>query len=104
MIPEVGESPKSWPEPPTPPELLPLPAGSWLPPAMTIFPETCSHCRGSRLWTCHGCSRWRVAAWTWAASTPHTHTQVGSGARWGGLRVVQGRGGGDTQPAGQPLV
>lgn len=48
------------------------------------FPGTYSHCRGSQRWTCHGCSRWRVAAWTWVAPVHRTHTQVAAGAGGGG--------------------
>lgn len=80
---------RSQPELPAPPELLPLPAGSWPPPpAMMTCPGTCSRCPGSRRWTCRGCSRWRVAVWTWGAPVHHTHTQVGPGAGSGGMRVV----------------
>lgn len=83
MIPELGNPPRSWPELPAPPELLPLPADSWPLPVMMTFLGTCSRCRGSRPWMCRGYSTWPVAVRAWAAPVHHTHTQVGLGAVWG---------------------
>ena len=104
MIPEVEEPPRAGLSSPPPPELLPLPAGSWPPPAMITFPGTCSRCRGSQPWMCRGCSRWRVAVWTWAAPVRHTRTQVGTGVRRGGGKVQQDRemGKGDAQCFREP--